>query len=51
MNDLGAKAAEVDRTLVEVRDLSISFVTLRGRLVVVKDVSFHISPGEVVGRK
>jgi ABC-type dipeptide/oligopeptide/nickel transport system ATPase component len=49
MSDPAVKATSADRPLVEVRDLSISFATLRGRLAVVKDVSFDISPGEVVG--
>ena len=49
MSNSGAKASSPDRPLVDVRNLNISFATLRGRLVVVKDISFHISPGEVVG--
>ena len=49
MTDPGARAGAPDEPLVAVRDLSISFATLRGRLAVVKDISFHISPGEVVG--
>jgi oligopeptide/dipeptide ABC transporter ATP-binding protein len=49
MSDPAVKATEADGPLVAVRDLSISFATLRGRLTVVKDVSFDISPGEVVG--
>ena len=36
-------------TLLEVRDLSVSFATDRGWVEVLDRVSFHIEPGEVVG--
>ncbi len=45
----GAPSADPAAPLVEVRNLGISFATLRGRLSVVEDVSFAIGEGEIVG--
>ena len=45
----GASELGADAFLVEVRDLSVSFATLRGRLRVVEGISFNIGQGEIVG--
>lgn len=39
----------MSRALLTVKDLSVAFPTRRGRIVPVKDVSFDIEPGEVLG--
>ena len=38
-----------NQPLLEVKNLRIEFPTRRGTLVAVDDVSFHISPGEILG--
>ena len=35
--------------LLDVRNLSIEFVTAQGMMTAVRDVSFHIGAGEVLG--
>ena len=45
----GAAVATPAAPLLEVRDLTVSFETLRGRVRVIDDVGFTIREGEVVG--
>ncbi len=35
--------------LLEVRNLSVEFPTRRGTLLAIDDISFDISPGEILG--
>ena len=42
-------AERANQPLLEVKNLRIEFPTRRGTLVAVDDVSFHISPGEILG--
>jgi len=39
----------VGAPLLRVRDLSVEFATAQGRVLAVRDVSFEVRPGEVVG--
>jgi peptide/nickel transport system permease protein len=41
--------AQPPETLLAIRDLSVQFETAAGTITVVKDVSFDVRPGEVVG--
>jgi oligopeptide/dipeptide ABC transporter ATP-binding protein len=42
-------SSQPPETLLAIRDLSVQFATPAGTLTVVKDVSFDVRPGEVVG--
>ena len=37
------------QALLEVRNLTVQFATAQGNVTAVRDVSFHIAPGEVLG--